>query len=144
MVRLGYGIYFGAEDIGLWAQPSVGFSVPNQVESKVHSSGLSTHNLEPGELQNRHAQRCPLQPDGHHHLRSRSHAADPVLPTLERHHSARVYRDVDHRRVGSEITVNYSDHYAEQGMFCRLMNRLRAITTDGPRFRPVLATPLTG
>jgi len=33
VVRAGYGIYFGAEDIGLWAQPSVGFSVPNQVES---------------------------------------------------------------------------------------------------------------
>ncbi|MBI1789497.1 MAG: TonB-dependent receptor [Acidobacteria bacterium] len=33
VVRGGYGLYYGAEDIGLWAQPSVGFSVPNQVES---------------------------------------------------------------------------------------------------------------
>jgi hypothetical protein len=33
VIRGAYGIYFGAEDIGLWAQPSVGFSVPNQVES---------------------------------------------------------------------------------------------------------------
>ena len=33
VIRGGYGIYYGAEDIGLWAQPSVGFSVPNQVES---------------------------------------------------------------------------------------------------------------
>ena len=33
VLRAGYGLFFGAEDIGLWAQPSVGFSVPSQIES---------------------------------------------------------------------------------------------------------------
>jgi hypothetical protein len=47
-------------------------------------------------------------------------------------------------RHAGRVGVSYSDHYAEQGIFRRLMDRLRTITTDGPRFRPVLATPLTG
>jgi hypothetical protein len=34
--------------------------------------------------------------------------------------------------------------YAEQGILRRLMDRLRAIAKDGPRFGPVLATALTG
>jgi hypothetical protein len=33
VLRAGYALFFGAEDIGLWAQPSVGFSVPSQIES---------------------------------------------------------------------------------------------------------------
>jgi hypothetical protein len=37
---------------------------------------------------------------------------------------------------------SYSDHYAEQGTFRRLMGRLRAIASDGQRFGPVLATAL--
>ena len=41
------------------------------------------------------------------------------------------------------VGVSYSDHYAEQGIFRRLMDRLRAIATDGQRFLPVLAA-LTG
>jgi hypothetical protein len=47
------------------------------------------------------------------------------------------------RHAGS-IGVSYGEHYAEQGILRRLMNRLRAITKDGPRFGPVLATALTG
>jgi hypothetical protein len=43
-----------------------------------------------------------------------------------------------------KLGVSYSDHYAEQGIFSRLMDRLRAIATDGTSFGPVLATPLTG
>ncbi len=40
------------------------------------------------------------------------------------------------------VGVSYSDHYAEQGVFRRLMDRLRAITREGQRFGPVLATAL--
>jgi hypothetical protein len=38
--------------------------------------------------------------------------------------------------------VRYSDHYAEQGMMSRLMDRLRLIAPNGNRFVPVLATAL--
>jgi hypothetical protein len=47
-------------------------------------------------------------------------------------------------RHAGRVGVSYSDHYAEQGIFRRLMDRLRAIATDGHRFGPVLATALTG
>jgi hypothetical protein len=47
-------------------------------------------------------------------------------------------------RHAGRVGVSYSDHYAEQGIFRRLMDRLRAITTDGQHFGPVLATALTG
>jgi hypothetical protein len=47
-------------------------------------------------------------------------------------------------RHAGRVGVSYSDHYAEQGIFCRLMDRLRAIAIDGHRFRLVLATALTG
>ena len=40
------------------------------------------------------------------------------------------------------VGASYSDHYTEQGLFQRLMDRLRAIALDGQRFRPVLATVL--
>ena len=47
-------------------------------------------------------------------------------------------------RHAGRVGVSYSDHYAEQGTFRRLMERLRTIASDGPRFAPVLAMPLTG
>ena len=47
-------------------------------------------------------------------------------------------------RHAGRVGVSYSDHYAEQGIFRRLMDRLRVIATDGQRFGPVLATALTG
>jgi hypothetical protein len=47
-------------------------------------------------------------------------------------------------RHAGRVGVSYSDHYAEQGIFGRLMDRLRAITSDGKRFGPVLLTALTG
>jgi len=47
-------------------------------------------------------------------------------------------------RHAGRVGVSYSDHYAEQGIFCRLMERLRMIASDGPRYAPVLAIPLTG
>jgi hypothetical protein len=47
-------------------------------------------------------------------------------------------------RHAGRAGVSYSDHYAEQGIFRRLMERLRAIAADGVRFGPVLATALTG
>ena len=47
-------------------------------------------------------------------------------------------------RHAGRVGVSYSDHYAEQGIFRRLMDRLRSIAPDGPRFGPVLATALTG
>jgi hypothetical protein len=46
-------------------------------------------------------------------------------------------------RHAGRVGVSYSDHYAEQGIFHRLMDRLRAIVTVGPRFAPVLVSPLT-
>jgi Transposase DDE domain group 1 len=45
-------------------------------------------------------------------------------------------------RHAGRVGVSYNDYYAEQGIFRRLMDRLRAITSDGPRFGPVLATAL--
>jgi hypothetical protein len=45
-------------------------------------------------------------------------------------------------RHAGRVGVSYSDHYAEQGIFRRLMDRLRAIASEGPQCRPVLATPL--
>ena len=47
-------------------------------------------------------------------------------------------------RHAGRVGVSYSDHYAEQGIFRRLMDRLRMIATDGQRFGPVLVTALTG
>ena len=47
-------------------------------------------------------------------------------------------------RHAGRVGVSYSDHYVEQGIFRRLMDRLRAIATDGQRFGPVVATALTG
>lgn len=47
-------------------------------------------------------------------------------------------------RHAGRAGVSYSDHYPEQGIFHRLMDRLRAIETDGCRFAPVLPAPLTG
>jgi len=45
-------------------------------------------------------------------------------------------------RHAGRVGVSYSDHYAEQGIFRRLMDRLQAITSEGQHFRPVLATAL--
>src|SRR5467141_1010494 len=47
-------------------------------------------------------------------------------------------------RHAGRVGVSYSDHYAEQGLFRRLMERLRMIASNGQRFAPVLATALTG
>jgi hypothetical protein len=38
-----------------------------------------------------------------------------------------------------KLTVSYSDHYAEKGMFERLMDRLRRI---GPDYAPVMQPAL--
>jgi hypothetical protein len=47
-------------------------------------------------------------------------------------------------RHAGRVGLSYSDHYAEQGIFHRLMDRLRGITPHGQRFGPVVATALTG
>ena len=44
-------------------------------------------------------------------------------------------------RHAGAVLVRYSDHYAEQGILVRLMNRLRSIV-PGDRFAPVVATAL--
>ena len=44
-------------------------------------------------------------------------------------------------RHAGAVLVRYSDHYAEQGILTRLMNRLRAIV-PGDHFAPVVATSL--
>ena len=45
-------------------------------------------------------------------------------------------------RHAGAVLVRYSDHYAEQGKFGRLMDRLRAIEQIGDRFATVLASAL--
>jgi hypothetical protein len=44
-------------------------------------------------------------------------------------------------RHAGAVLVRYSDHYAEQGIFARLMDRLRSIV-PGHCFKPVVPTPL--
>jgi hypothetical protein len=44
-------------------------------------------------------------------------------------------------RHAGAVMVRYSDHYAEQGILTRLMNRLRSIA-PGDRFAPVVPMPL--
>src|SRR6201981_856152 len=45
-------------------------------------------------------------------------------------------------RHAGRVGVSYSDHYAEQGIFSRLMDRLRAISFGEQGFVPVIATAL--
>jgi len=45
-------------------------------------------------------------------------------------------------RHAGRVGVSYSDHYAQQGIFGRLMERLRRVVREGQRFRPVLASVL--
>ena len=45
-------------------------------------------------------------------------------------------------RHAGRVGVSYSDHYAEQGIFSRLMDRLRAISFGEQGFVPVIAAPL--
>ena len=45
-------------------------------------------------------------------------------------------------RHSGRTGIHYSDQYQEQGLFQRLMTRLRAITTQGLTFRPVLRPAL--
>jgi len=45
-------------------------------------------------------------------------------------------------RHAGRVGVSYSDHYAERGLFQRLMERLRSIAPGETNFRPVLATAL--
>lgn len=45
-------------------------------------------------------------------------------------------------RHAGRVGISYGEHYAEQGIFRRLTDRLRAIATDGTCFKPVLATAL--
>ena len=45
-------------------------------------------------------------------------------------------------RHAGRVGVSYSDHYPEQGLFERLMNRLRTVTATEKGFAPVIATAL--
>jgi len=45
-------------------------------------------------------------------------------------------------RHGGRVGVSYSDHYAEQGIFQRLMQRLRAIAVGPKGYAPLLAVAL--
>ena len=45
-------------------------------------------------------------------------------------------------RHGGRVGVSYSDHYAEQGIFQRLMQRLRAIAVGPKGYAPALAVAL--
>jgi hypothetical protein len=45
-------------------------------------------------------------------------------------------------RHAGRVGVSYSDQYPEQGIFGRLMNRLRAIVPGASGFAPVIATAL--
>jgi hypothetical protein len=46
-------------------------------------------------------------------------------------------------RHAGRVGVSYSDHYQDQGLFHRLMDRVRRITPRGDGFLPVLNTALT-
>jgi len=46
-------------------------------------------------------------------------------------------------RHAGRVGVSYSDHYEDQGLFHRLMDRVRAIAPGGDGFLPVLKTVLT-
>jgi len=46
-------------------------------------------------------------------------------------------------RHAGRVGVSYSDHYEDQGLFHRLMNRVRSIEPGGDGFLPVLQTVLT-
>ena len=46
-------------------------------------------------------------------------------------------------RHAGRVGISYSDHYEDQGLFQRLMNRVRAIAPGGDAFLPVLKTALT-
>ena len=50
--------------------------------------------------------------------------------------AARIWRHAG--RVG----VSYSDHYAEAGLFQRLMGRLRSVVSNATGFPPVIPVPL--
>ena len=45
-------------------------------------------------------------------------------------------------RHAGRVGVSYSDHYAEQGIFRRLMDRMRSITFTGTAFAPAVTIPL--
>ena len=45
-------------------------------------------------------------------------------------------------RHGGQTGIHYSDHYQEQGIFQRLMERLRAVAGGDSGFAPVVASPL--
>ena len=45
-------------------------------------------------------------------------------------------------RHAGRVGVSYSDHYPEQGIFTRLMDRLRAINFNERGFMPVIAVAL--
>lgn len=45
-------------------------------------------------------------------------------------------------RHAGRVGVSYSDHYAEQGIFSRLMDRLRSISSSDKGFAPVIAVAL--
>ena len=46
-------------------------------------------------------------------------------------------------RHAGRVGITYSDHYEDQGLFHRLMHRVRAIAPGGAGNRPVLQTELT-
>jgi hypothetical protein len=46
-------------------------------------------------------------------------------------------------RHAGRVGISYSDHYEDQGLFHRLMDRVRAIAPGGDGFLPVLKTVLT-
>jgi hypothetical protein len=46
-------------------------------------------------------------------------------------------------RHAGRVGVSYSDHYQDQGLFHRLMDRVRGIAPGGDGFLPVLKTALT-
>ena len=45
-------------------------------------------------------------------------------------------------RHAGRVGVSYSDHYQDQGLFHRLMDRVRAIASGDDGFLPVLKTAL--
>ncbi len=122
VVRGGYGLYYGAEDIGLWAQPSVGFSVPNQVESSYAPADRRPSSRNPVNF------RTGIPPDALSNPTVPTiFALDPSLPTpYYQHWNLTVQREV-RRALSMEISYIGSK---SNNVYGQLDYNLPSLTTD--------------
>ena len=122
VVRGGYGIYYGAEDIGLWAQPSVGFSVPNQVESNYNPVDARPASLSPVNFRTGMPADALTNPTG-----TTIFALDPTLRTpYYQHWNVTVQRELP-RTVSVEVSYIGSK---ETNVYGQQDYNIPSLTTD--------------